>query len=164
MHCSWCVLDCGEAQCTAPGAFWIVARHNALLLVRFGLWRGTTHCSWCVLDCGEVQHISNDAREPRWYIGRTLTHLRAEGSVPARCCPSRQACSHRVRNSRKPSGGLIHRAAAVVRHSGRTSTLRPRLPRARKARSSVKSSPRYATGWLGRGLAPCSVGSAYLLL
>src|ERR1022692_224693 len=52
----------------------------------------------CVSILGEVRgelrepgaHISYDARKPLWYIGRTLTHLRAEDSVPARCCPSRR--------------------------------------------------------------------------
>jgi hypothetical protein len=69
-------------------------------------------------------------------------YSRPEDSVPARWLPVPHARSHRVRKSRTSFGGVIHMAAAVSRHSGRTNKLRPRVPRARKARSSVMSSPR----------------------
>ena len=53
-----------------------------------------------------------------------------------------EAAIHRFRKSRSSSGGEIRRSAAVGRGSRRTRTPRPRSPRARKASSSVKSSPR----------------------
>ena len=44
--------------------------------------------------------ISQGNRGRRRYIGRTCAHLSQKSLSPARRCGSRQACSHRVRNSR----------------------------------------------------------------
>ena len=54
------------------------------------------------------------------------------------------AVCHCSRKSSNCSGGRNHACAAVGRHSGRTSTLRPRSLITANASSSARSSPRYA--------------------
>ena len=57
--------------------------------------------------------------------------------------------SHRFRNPFNSDGGRSQISAAVSRHWRRTSTLKPWRPTrctARNAASSVRSSPKYATG------------------
>ena len=53
-----------------------------------------------------------------------------------------QALSQSPRKSRSSSGGFNQNCAAVCRQLGRTSMLMPRPCMARKADSSVESSPR----------------------